>query len=599
MAPSILGEDFYMPLTDLEIRVLDLLPGKLNAVLQANLRIVRLGAEDSHYEALSYTWGSQTDNRVIHMNGCNKSTSITKHLFQALQRLRRRQATRTLWVDALCINQNDLSERSTQVAIMSEIYRAATCVNIWLGEPDRSWYINVRHLGKVMVWRPIPSGEEPSDLRRYRRWAMWKTLCGYLDAMESALRNNSPYWYNRAWVLQEFIMSRRAYLCFGSRSLLWRYHYIFDLQSVIRHGGLGMGHSDRLIEKLNKCRLAKEASRRPGLVSAMYYYARNTSATDPRDKIYSLLGLVNEDEAKLIGVDYSIKPRQLFAKTTFICLQLENDWTILAAVTLKGDLRQSLPSWVIDFTDIQSVDSSINAGTLISPDLGQPKQRSGCFVAVDPSFSFLTLEFAQVIHDFMCQVLCNITAIQHSETSRGYATCTAQRSRDILNMITPAQLYHSYFWKTRTPSVQEVIRKACKTWQTIGACCEAGSSPASHVSEMSNDDFVSGDLTMLNISWDLTQVAAGGTSLIATSLGYIGLAPSTVTRGDRLAVGPGGEHPLLFRAVADHYVFQGIASIWGVSTWAPGRDEPYCRKQWRQRFLQGEDGGRSRLYVVH
>jgi hypothetical protein len=61
---------------------------------------------------------------------------VTKNLYLALLRLRHPETERTLWVDALCINQVDLDEKRHQIALMADIYTKASTVIMWLGEPE-------------------------------------------------------------------------------------------------------------------------------------------------------------------------------------------------------------------------------------------------------------------------------------------------------------------------------------------------------------------------------------------------------------------------------------------------------------------------------
>jgi hypothetical protein len=61
---------------------------------------------------------------------------MTKNLYSALLRLRHSETDRTLWVDALCINQSDLDEKGQQVSLMREIFKRAGKVTMWLGEPE-------------------------------------------------------------------------------------------------------------------------------------------------------------------------------------------------------------------------------------------------------------------------------------------------------------------------------------------------------------------------------------------------------------------------------------------------------------------------------
>ena len=128
---------FYIPLDDdlREIRVLTLMPGGYDYPLHGVLSHVSLHS-NPHYEPLSYVWGDPRD--VIPMNISTTqdetafSVNVTLNLAAALRTLRYPDKGRDLWVDALCINQNDNDEKSYQVRLMLEIYKTPS-VLIWLG----------------------------------------------------------------------------------------------------------------------------------------------------------------------------------------------------------------------------------------------------------------------------------------------------------------------------------------------------------------------------------------------------------------------------------------------------------------------------------
>lgn len=84
------------------------------------------------YEALSYAWESEERSQSITLNGC--TFHITKSLHTALTHLRNRQLERTLWVDAISIDQDNINEKNEQIPLMRSIYAQAERVLVWLGE---------------------------------------------------------------------------------------------------------------------------------------------------------------------------------------------------------------------------------------------------------------------------------------------------------------------------------------------------------------------------------------------------------------------------------------------------------------------------------
>lgn len=124
-----------IPTTNRSIRLLRLLPAEdENADIQCDLFDYTLqNARDTHlYEALSYVWGDPNDTLPISVSGCRMD--ITVNLHAGLLRLRNHSLDRILWVDAICINQEDEQEKASQIQFMVVIYDQATRVVAWLGE---------------------------------------------------------------------------------------------------------------------------------------------------------------------------------------------------------------------------------------------------------------------------------------------------------------------------------------------------------------------------------------------------------------------------------------------------------------------------------
>lgn len=120
----------YTPLTHGdEIRLLYLESGSGDEI-RFSLQSARLDAQPS-YEAISYCWGDATDTRDVFCEG--KLLRITNSLYTGLKQLRKKDGTRALWADAVCINQADIAEKNTQVQLMSRIYSQPHTILVWLG----------------------------------------------------------------------------------------------------------------------------------------------------------------------------------------------------------------------------------------------------------------------------------------------------------------------------------------------------------------------------------------------------------------------------------------------------------------------------------
>jgi hypothetical protein len=152
----------YQPLSGPQcIRVLELAPANEKTDrLEGTLVEVNLALapkQRPNYEALSYVWASPEDQGAIFCKG--PAIPVTKNCEAALRQLRHRKRIRRLWIDAICINQNDINERNQQVNIMDQVYRDAQYVRIWLGLPEKEsfglWLLNINIQCTRWVLKPF------------------------------------------------------------------------------------------------------------------------------------------------------------------------------------------------------------------------------------------------------------------------------------------------------------------------------------------------------------------------------------------------------------------------------------------------------------
>ncbi|KAF3035186.1 hypothetical protein E8E11_004011 [Didymella keratinophila] len=115
-----------------QIRLLHLQPGQLGDPIECRTSIVSFNEEFTDYEALSYVWGERLYYGWISLDGT--FFPVTENLWGALSGLRYTDRERVLWIDAICIDQANLRERSEQVSRMYSIFTQASTVIVWLGE---------------------------------------------------------------------------------------------------------------------------------------------------------------------------------------------------------------------------------------------------------------------------------------------------------------------------------------------------------------------------------------------------------------------------------------------------------------------------------
>ncbi|KAK1639695.1 heterokaryon incompatibility protein-domain-containing protein [Colletotrichum phormii] len=191
---------------------------------QPSLRLSSVSLDEKPaYTALSYVWGDASITEPILLNG--QGFHATKNLFNALQHLqdhwidtfpsRHPQGFR-VWVDALCINQQDVAERNQQVQLMRRIYSSAELVFSWLGEDDEEIgaafeTINlVAHEMDKVDWPQLIVADigPETDWHSNQSWKSVWTLF------------NLPYWF-RVWVVQEIVLAEKLILLSGTSSVDW------------------------------------------------------------------------------------------------------------------------------------------------------------------------------------------------------------------------------------------------------------------------------------------------------------------------------------------------------------------------------------------
>jgi len=209
-----------------EIRILTLFPGSPSSDIRISLETAVLTKDIvPQYEALSYAWGSQEYPANIYVaDGNGGQLAITQNLHEALPYLRHEEQPRRLWIDAICMNQQNWEERSSQVQRMGDIYKLAERVVIWLGpENDTSTlaFDTIRDLGsKVEIdWDTLEMRPVCQD---DTEWADYNLVLPYdQHTLYAVCRIFNRQLFGRLWVLQENRLSNsKAVVSCGPDTIL-------------------------------------------------------------------------------------------------------------------------------------------------------------------------------------------------------------------------------------------------------------------------------------------------------------------------------------------------------------------------------------------
>tara|TARA_R110002003_G_scaffold1926_2_gene23733 strand:- start:5380 stop:8391 length:3012 start_codon:yes stop_codon:yes gene_type:complete len=176
--------------------------------LEERLKLVE--AHELKYEALSWCWGKSAEDYtvLIDRHGKTYKKRVRKDLALALKYLRKPDATRTLWIDAICINQADDQERNQQVQMMSRVYTRAKEVCIWLGEDTHESKVAIDFISR-----------EITQLTNFDAISSDKT---YTEKWHALMMLMQREWFSRRWVVQEIALARRARIYCGPDSISWK-----------------------------------------------------------------------------------------------------------------------------------------------------------------------------------------------------------------------------------------------------------------------------------------------------------------------------------------------------------------------------------------
>jgi hypothetical protein len=664
----------YQPLSSLptlSTRLVRLLPaGELEDIHLA-IECVEVDNCPS-YEALSYCWGDPSVNTTVQCDG--GSLHVTKNLKSALLYLRSRTEERLLWIDALCINQKDLQERSQQVSIMRDIYRNASETVVWLGEESQNSGLGLALCEKLYEFFK----DEPKIAKTHEMQCSYRTPWplnhqdpfnpSYAQTDEgdfdkgakkweesirrgdnkvaedsdtaSPLRMNPPnvyellalrdlacrQWFRRIWMAQELALASKATMICGHRSISWD-TFIFGFTTTFINGKSTSGGWDQdknFIGALVHIREWVHRSesvhyRYPVILLDLLHHCRSFEATDPRDKVYGLLGVAPpESEAISVQVDYRKTVEEVYEDIACLILLSSGNLNLLSVPRSNSQLGKRLPSWAPDWSCTASSrldlvfpagpreiengavrEFAASRGSTFTPAFKNPR-----ILVLSGHFVDRIAQLSEIIHpptvDHLQTKLLGQKLDDRESILEAEGLASMSRYFDVMMSIedlalpsTDASLYPTgelrprAFWRTLCTDVSsnhlEAAEQAFTSWQ------KAMKAPRL-LKNYRVDKLRAMYAYLATLGYGVTDSVYDGDGLFLTlmrpafnsrfaitEMGYFALVPSATKIGDQVGLFKGGKVPLIFRQEGSQWSLVGESYVHGIMD-GEAFDEVKCKE---------------------
>ena len=531
--------------TESEVRLLKITPSsggdidnenKSDALLLCSLETRSLGDKDLHFDALSYVWGDATHLMPILVD--NKLFLVTRNLFEALHSFRKNKVVSGfLWIDAICINQQDVNERNHQVTLMRQLYSQAKKVRIWVGPESE-------HTG-VLFDRLEDCGGEQNRPRASIGNAMGLVdiesgcLYGLLDLL-------AREWWSRLWVVQEFALAQDPVIHCGS--------HVFDfgrLQEILvtlttlisdlpKDSLVYRAISDSDLGRIQRLCMLLWESMRHGAASTTNILDGTTHCTSTiqHDRIYALLGLL--PSTLIITPQYEAKVEDAFESAALSILKSAGFLDLLRITALTENRKLELPSWVPEFGNTVPAHYMYRFSAHFKADLD-----ATCFIHQERHGELrvraLIFDEIRVCSDPLDRDFPRSSPLELlREKLKMWRTLLHSVSGDIaIDLLT--------FWQTVTTNRLINLGSGAQRWDEDDKLCLTGRWESwlfDHTEKLDGEPLEH----LLSSVWE----AHGQSSFFVSTTGRLGLGDAApIQEGDKIAILAGSKDPAILRPVPD------------------------------------------------
>lgn len=370
-----LPPEYYQPLEtrNSDIRILSILPSSdTDSEIHCSLNIHQLAS--CKYDALSYCWGLEPEKPIIDVSGAK--LRVKPNLFAALRRLREATDVVHLWVDAICINQQDPIERDNQIPIMGRIYKGARIVYAWLGEatPGSAEAMYLLQQLQLLVYGDNP--QQIHILKNERYLLGWRSLIELL---------RRPYW-TRAWILQEILLAENVMVVVGKHKVAWptmavltliipawdeemtstedESNPFYETLRMLRYNMYDIIHLSNL--QLGLLSGPSDPQSSSGFLDLLdcLTMCRWRFATDQRDHVYSMLSLA---DAAHIRPDYKKPVKWLFGEVVRRDIEMRGKLDVLSGCKHFAEEEKDIPKFMSKIQEELMLNQEISQETFGMP----------------------------------------------------------------------------------------------------------------------------------------------------------------------------------------------------------------------------------------
>jgi hypothetical protein len=356
------------------------------------------------YVAISYAWGDASKTRPMFID--RAIYHATENLEAGLRHLAREDETVTLWVDALCINQNDPVEKSVQVGQMGEVYSKATSVICWLGPAAENsdlamrWVdsfgrrafqygigstpaMRLRHLLRTL--KKAPDDITDGDLRAFLqelRHNLSSWVPGEPGAITGLFKLFSRSYWGRIWVVQEVVLPKTVDFQCGYLQVCEEYlnHTLRLIRNFGQYQLLDTApdppsdtcSSIPTLQPINLLKLRRSGG--PFQLTHLVRALSTFQATDPRDRLFSLLSFASNP-----GVlpNYGMTPVEVYIHAATVLIKQGFLEVLSLAEGGTDDVHPDLPSWAPNLGKMRTraclQQSTLRRATVPATTVLQPK----------------------------------------------------------------------------------------------------------------------------------------------------------------------------------------------------------------------------------